>query len=196
MMPAWLARFMLRLNGMRLVDRCAGQWPDKCVVPTAPHTSNRDFPYGIYARAAAGKDIHFVGKSSLFKFPLGPILKWLGGVPVIREKRMNFVQSVARIFQERDVFRLCIAVEGTRSKVDRFKSGFYWIAREANVPMVFCTFNFGEGQIEFSEPWWPSGDVEADFDYIYRHFDGVKGLVPENSFEYLTPGPSPQDRGD
>ena len=184
MMPAWLGRFMLRLNGMRVVDHNGGDWPAKCMVPTGPHTTNRDFPYGLYVRAAAGQYIQFVGKDTLFKFPLGPVLRSLGGVPVVRSRRTNFVQSVAQIFRERESFKLCIAMEGTRTKVDRFKTGFYFIALEAGVPMVFCIFNFGEGKIEFTKPFYPTGNIREDFDFIYRQFDGVRGLVPENSFTY------------
>ncbi len=184
MMPAWLARMMLRLNGMRVVDHNHGNWPNKCVVPTGPHTSNRDFPYGVYSRAVVGRYIQFAAKSTLFKGPMGAVMQWLGGVPVVREKRTNFTQAVAKIFAAREEFYLCIAMEGTRQKVDRFKTGFYWIARAANVPMVFAKFDFGNGVIEFSEPFYPTGDVTADFDFIYRHFDGVQGLVPENSFDY------------
>lgn len=184
MMPAWLARTMMRLNGMRVVDLNQGNWPPKAVVPTGPHTSNRDFPYGLYARAWVGKYIQFVGKSSLFKGPVGALLKWMGGVPVVREKRTNFVQAVANIFAERETFYLCIAMEGTRQKVDRFKTGFYWIAREANVPMIFAKFDFANKVIEFSKPFYPTGNVREDFDFIYRHFDGVQGLVAENSFDY------------
>ena len=184
MMPAWLARLMLRLNGMRVVDHNHGNWPKKCVVPTGPHTTNRDFPYGIYSRAVVGQYIQFVAKSTLFKGPAGAVMKYLGGVPVVREKRTNFTQAVANIFREREEFKLCIAMEGTRKKVDRFRTGFYWIAREANVPMVFCLFDFGNGIIEFSKPFYPTGNVREDFDFIYRHFDGVQGLKAENSFEY------------
>lgn len=184
MMPASLGHFMLRLNGIKIVDHNQGNWPKKCVVPTGPHTSNRDFPYGVYARAAVGKYIQFVGKSTLFKGPMGAILRWLGGVPVERSKRTNFVQAVANVFEEREEFRLCLAMEGTRTKVDKFKTGFYYIAKTANVPMVFCKFDFGNGIIEFSKPFYTTDDVKADMDFIYRYFDGVKGLVPENSFEY------------
>ncbi|MCP9235866.1 1-acyl-sn-glycerol-3-phosphate acyltransferase [Lewinella sp. JB7] len=184
MMPAWLARLLLRLNGMRVVDHNDGNWPDKCVVPTGPHTSNRDFPYGLYARAAVGKYIQFVAKSTLFRGPVGAVMQWTGGVPVVREKRTNFTQAVVKLFEEREKFYLCIAMEGTRKKVDRFRTGFYWIAREARVPMVFAKFDFGNRVIEFSKPFYPSGDVREDFDFIYRHFDGVKGLEPKNSFEY------------
>ena len=197
MMSPATARFFLRLNNMRVVDRNDGDWPAKCVVPTGPHTSNRDFPYGVYSRAAVGQYIQFVAKDSLFKFPLGPILRWLGGVPVVRSRRTNFVDAVAQIFRERESFKLCIAMEGTRTKVDRFKTGFYFIALQAEVPMVFAKFDFGNRVIEFSKPFYPTGDIRADFDVIYRHFDGVKGLVPENSFEYdpAVLGALPQVRG-
>ncbi len=185
MMPAALGRFMLRLHGISVVDPNVGKWPKKYVLPTVTHTSNRDFPYGIYVRAVIGEYINFVGKASLFKWPLGPLLRWMGGVPVIRSKRTNFVQAVADIFGERDEFRLCIAVEGTRTKVTNFKTGFYFIAKAANVPIVLCRFDFGNRKaIEFSEPYHLTGDIRADFDYIYRFFDGAIGLVPDNSFVY------------
>lgn len=175
---------MLRLLGMQIIDHNAGNWPAKYVLPVAPHTSNRDFPYGVYSRAIVGEYIRFVGKSTLFKWPLGPILRWMGGVPVIREKRTNFVDGVVNIFNERDSFKLCIAVEGTRSKVTHFRTGFYFIALKAKVPLVLCRFDFENGRIEFSKPYHLTGDIRKDFDFIYRHFDGVKGLVAANSFDY------------
>ncbi|WP_020567337.1 1-acyl-sn-glycerol-3-phosphate acyltransferase [Neolewinella persica] len=185
MMPAWFARFMLRLLGVRVIDHNKGNWPRKYVMPVVTHTSNRDFWYGVYSRAILGEYIRFVGKASLFKGPLGVFLKWMGGVPVVREKRSNFVDSVADIFKERDEFRLSLAVEGTRAKVDHFKTGFYFIAKKAGVPLVMCKFDFGnEGVIEFSEPYHLTDDIRADFDFIYRYFEGAIGLVPENSFVY------------
>ncbi|NJC26033.1 1-acyl-sn-glycerol-3-phosphate acyltransferase [Neolewinella antarctica] len=184
MIPKWLARTMLRFNNVEIVDHNNGDWPDQCVIPTAPHTSNRDFPYGIYSRPIMGQYINFVAKDSLFKWPLGPILRWAGGVPVIRSKRTNFVQAVADIFKTKNDFKLCIAVEGTRSKVTHFKTGFYFIALKADVPLVFCRFNFGERKVEFSKPYYLTGNIREDFDHIYRHFDGIKGLKPDNSFVY------------
>lgn len=184
MLPVWIAKAMLRLNNMRIVDHNEGNWPAQYVLPTAPHTSNRDFPYGIYARPVVGQYINFVGKDSLFKWPLGPILKWMGGVPVVRSRRTNFVQAVADIFETKPDFKLCIAVEGTRKKVTHFKTGFYFIALKAEVPLIFCRFDFGNRVIEFSKPYHLTGDIRKDFDHIYRHFDGVQGKEPENSFEY------------
>jgi 1-acyl-sn-glycerol-3-phosphate acyltransferase len=186
MLPASVARFMLRSLGVTVINPNAGKWPKKYVLPTSTHTSNRDFPYGIYLRAAIGEYIGFVGKASLFKWPVGPILRWMGGVPVVRDKRMNFVQAVANIFKTRDEFRLCIAVEGTRIKVDHFKTGFYFIAKEANVPLIMCKFNLRGTPctIELSEPYYLTDDIRADFDYIYRFLDGPIGMEPENSFVY------------
>lgn len=184
-MPAWFAHFMLRLLGVRFVDHNKGDWPKQYVLPVVTHTSNRDFWYGIYSRAILGEYINFVGKASLFNGPLGAYFKWMGGVPVVREKRSNFVESVAKIFEERDEFRLCLAAEGTRSKVDHFKTGFYFIAKEANVPLILCKFDFGnEGVIEFSKPFHLTDDIRADFDFIYRYYEGAVGLVPKNSFVY------------
>ena len=184
MLPKYIAKFLLSITGMRLVDHNNGNYPDKYVVVVAPHTSNRDFPYGIYTRAMMGQFIGFVGKDSLFRFPIGPILKMMGGVPVVRSKRTNFVDAVADLFRTRKELKLCIAAEGTRKKVDRFKTGFYFIALKAGVPLVLCRFDFGNKKIEYSKPYQLTGDIRKDFDYIYRHFDGVRGLVPENSFHY------------
>lgn len=184
MMPAWIGKLMLRINGMQLNDQNNGNWPAKCVVAVAPHTSNRDFPYGLYARAAMQQPIGFVGKDSLFKFPFGPLLKALGGVPVVRSKSTNFVQSVVDVFKNRAEFKLCLAIEGTRTKVDRFKTGFYYIAKEAGVPIILTKWDFGNRCLDFSTPFYPTEDTRADLDYIYRYFDGVIGMVPENSFTY------------
>lgn len=183
-MPKWLAKLMLRLWGIEIVDHNQEDWPEKYILPVAPHTSNRDFWYGIYSRPVIGQYIRYVGKSTLFKFPLGIFLRWTGGVPVVREKRTNFVDSIVNIFNETDQFKLCIAIEGTRKKVTHFKTGFYFIALKAKVPLVFCKFDFDNGKIEFSKPYHLTGDIRKDFDHIYRHFDGVKGMVPENSFDY------------
>ncbi|MBC6992749.1 1-acyl-sn-glycerol-3-phosphate acyltransferase [Lewinella lacunae] len=169
---------------MRIVDHNVGKWPEKYVLPVAPHTSNRDFFYGVYSRMVIREYVNFVGKSSLFRGPLGLVLRWMGGVPVEREKRTNFVDSVVALFRQRDEFRLCIAVEGTRKKVDHFKTGFYFIALKAGVPLLPCKFDFANGIIEFAPPYYPTGDIRVDFDFLYRYFDGVQGLVPENSFTY------------
>lgn len=175
-----LASWYLRLVGLRL--EAPHPLPPKCVIAAVPHTSNWDFPIGICARNLMDFEIGFVAKSSLFFWPLGPIMRWLGGVPVDRSKRTNFVQAVADIFEERAVFRLTVAPEGTRSKVDKLKTGFYYIALEAKVPIVLVSFDWGHGVIRFDKAFFPSGDIEKDFDYIHAFFAGAIGFHPRKSF--------------
>ncbi|MEM8584592.1 MAG: 1-acyl-sn-glycerol-3-phosphate acyltransferase [Bacteroidota bacterium] len=180
-MPRWFAQFMIWILRMRVVDH-NDEWPPKTVVAVAPHTSFRDFPYGIYSRAIIGVYIRFVGKAELFKGLIGAVLKWMGGVPVDRSKRGNFVERVAAIFDERESFHLCVAIEGTRKPVQKFKTGFYYIAKTAGVPIVPCRFDFGNRKIEFSKPFTPTENAEADLEFFYDHFDGVEGLKKVRSF--------------
>jgi 1-acyl-sn-glycerol-3-phosphate acyltransferase len=156
--------------------------PKKCVVPVVPHTSNWDFPLGLLVRAAIDTDIHFVGKDSLFKGPLGPIMRSLGGHPVDRSKRNNFVDAVVQLFSEVDELRLSVAPEGTRKKVDKLRTGFYWIARGAKVPLVLCRFDWGNRVVSFSPPFYPTENAEADLAYITDYFSGIEGKRGEFSF--------------
>jgi 1-acyl-sn-glycerol-3-phosphate acyltransferase len=170
----------LRLMGLRIEYNYP--LPDKCVIAVAPHTSNWDFPIGICVRPIIGEKIHFVAKDSLFRWPFGGVFRWLGGVPVDRRKSNNFVQAVAAIFEHRTQFRLTLAPEGTRSKVDQLKSGFYYIAIEAGVPIVPCVFDWGKGIVTFHKPFSPTGDKVADFEYFHEVYSGVKGFHPKKSF--------------
>ncbi|MBC2840229.1 1-acyl-sn-glycerol-3-phosphate acyltransferase [Robiginitalea sp. SC105] len=168
-----------RLMGWQLV----GRFPevDQCVVAVAPHTSWVDFPLGLVVRSMLGEPIHYVGKKSLFKPPFGWFFRWTGGAPVDRGQRKDTVQAVADIFSRRKVFRLALAPEGTRKKVDRWRTGFYFIAQRAGVPIVLVAFDFGKKQVKISEPRFPTGDFEADYAGYRKFFEGVKGYVPEFS---------------
>ncbi|MEM1215121.1 MAG: 1-acyl-sn-glycerol-3-phosphate acyltransferase [Bacteroidota bacterium] len=161
--------------------------PAKCVVPVLHHTSNWDFPVGLSIRPIIETDIHYVGKDSLFRWPYGKLFSALGGVPVDRSKSNNFVDAVAAVFPRREVFRLCLAPEGTRSKVDHLKTGFYYIALQAKVPLVYCAFDWGHGEIRFSAPYWPTGDKEQDFEHFYDYFRGTEGYHPELDFDIPPP---------
>lgn len=170
----------MRLVGMKIM--LPYRLPEKCVIAVVPHTSNWDFPIGLCIRVLMDEKIHFVAKDSLFRWPLGKIFRKLGGVPVDRSQRNNFVQAVAEIFSQRKRFRLTVAPEGTRSKVDKLKSGFYYIAIEAGVPIILCAFDWGKGEVRFDQPFTPTGDKEADFEYIYKFFEGATGYNPKKSF--------------
>jgi 1-acyl-sn-glycerol-3-phosphate acyltransferase len=175
-----IAGFWMRLMGMRI--EYPYPLPDKCVIAVVPHTSNWDFPIGMCIRVLLDEKIHFVAKDSLFRWPFGGIFRKLGGVPVDRSKNNNFVQAVAQIFEQRKYFRLTVAPEGTRSKVEKLKSGFYYIAIEAKVPIVLCVFDWGKGIVRFDKAFEPTGDKAADFKYFYEFYEGAKGFHPKKSF--------------
>ncbi|PRX55429.1 1-acyl-sn-glycerol-3-phosphate acyltransferase [Flagellimonas meridianipacifica] len=161
-----------------------GSFPDvdKCVVAVVPHTHWMDFFLGLVVRSILGKEINYIAKKSLFKPPFGWFFRWTGGAPIDRSKTSNTVDSVAAIFKDRKVFRFALAPEGTRKKVTELKTGFYHIAKKAEVPIVLVAFDFGKKQVKFSQLLYPSNDMKADFDTIHTFFKGVVGKVPAYSF--------------
>ncbi len=156
---------------------------DKYMVVVVPHTSNWDFPLGLLARSAWNLDIKYVGKKEMFRWPLGGLMKWLGGYPVDRSKATNFVSAVVKLIKEKDKFALCIAPEGTRKKVNKLKRGFYFMAKGAQIPMILVKFDYENKEVNWSEPFYPTDDEDADMQYIYDHFRGVKGKIAANSFD-------------
>lgn len=176
-----LSALILKWWGFRLVGH-TGEFPKKCVIIVVPHTSNWDFPLGLLVRSAIGLRSQYVGKKSLFKPPFGFIFRWLGGYPVDRSKRTNLTSAVIDIFNQQDEFRLTIAPEGTRKPVKELKTGFYYIAKGAGVPIMLVKFDWGNKQISINDPFFPTDDVAADMAFIYNYYKGVKGRNPENSF--------------
>ena len=156
----------------------------KYVVIAVPHTSSWDFPLGLLVRSAINRDIKFIGKHTLFKPPFGWIFRALGGYPVNREKSTNFVKAVVKIYEREDEFACLLAPEGTRKKVDKLKTGFYFIAKRANIPVIMVKFDFGNKKITFSEPFYTTDDQEADFAFIDNYFRGTRGKRPERSYKY------------
>lgn len=176
-----LSKFILKLLGWKF----AGEFPyylKKYVLIVVPHTANSDFAIGILARSALGADIKYLGKSSLFKPPHGFLFRWWGGYPVDRSKKQNYVQAVVDIFNGKEVFAIAIAPEGTRKRVEKLKTGFYYIALGAKVPILMVQFDYGNKIIRFSEPFYPSGKVEEDFEVINNYFRSIKGKYPERSY--------------
>jgi 1-acyl-sn-glycerol-3-phosphate acyltransferase len=151
----------------------------KYVVIAAPHTSWQDFPIAILARMTSGIMINFIGKDSLFKGPFGFFFRALGGTPVDRSKSNNLVDAIIQIFNSRDEFRLGLSPEGTRKKVDKWKTGFYFIAKGAKVPIIMATLDFEKKQVKLSEPYYPTDDQEKDFEVFYAFYRNVKGKNPD-----------------
>jgi len=158
--------------------------PPKYVMIVLPHTSNWDFPIGILARTALGIDVKYLGKASLFRKPYGWFFRWLGGYPIDRSRRHGYVQTAVKLFREREAFALCIAPEGTRRKVERLRTGFYYIALGAEVLILMAQLDWQHKQIVISPPFYPSGEETADFEQINAFYEGVLGKIPACSYGY------------
>jgi 1-acyl-sn-glycerol-3-phosphate acyltransferase len=175
---AALGRFMMGIRGWRV----EGRIPDipKMVLVVAPHTSNWDFLTGLWVKLAMRMGARFVGKHTLFRWPLGVFMRFLGGVPVDRSAAANFVDETARVLRDSDRMTLVIAPEGTRRRTDRFKSGFYRIAMATGVPIVLAGFDYPRKVVFFGPVVHPTGDYEKDLAEILSHFDASMALKPRN----------------
>ncbi len=169
-----------------------GQFPvalPKLVVIVAPHTSWHDFPLGLGARSMvrAGQ-IRFLGKKELFDGPFGWLFRALGGTPVDRFSNKGMVDQVAELFNTHDTFKIAMAPEGTRKRVDKLRTGFYQIALKAKVPIEMVGLDFSKKEVVLSEPFYPTGDEAADMQTIIRFFADIKGKYPEQGLGHLVRG--------
>ncbi|WP_308130736.1 1-acyl-sn-glycerol-3-phosphate acyltransferase, partial [uncultured Flavobacterium sp.] len=119
----------------------------------------------------------------LFKFPFGAYFRWMGGAPLNRNSRQNTVEAIAEIFKKREVFRLAIAPEGTRKKVTDWKTGFYYIALKAEVPIIPVAFDYAKKEVVLNEAFYPTGDIQKDFAELKSKYKGIVGRIPGYSFE-------------
>lgn len=154
----------------------------KCIVIAVPHTSWHDFYMGILLRSVLSTKIGFIGKKELFKWPFGYFFRKMGGEPIDRTPGQDKVKAIAKVFDDKEEFRITLAPEGTRKKVDELKTGFYYIALEAQVPIIMVAFDFGKKQHRISKPLYPSGNIDEDMALIHAFFKGAVGKVPEYSF--------------
>ena len=178
----WLSKLIYhKFLGWKVTGFSDFESVKKAVIIAVPHTSWHDFYIGVLLRSVIGIETNYVGKKGLFKFPFGWFFRWLGGAPVERKNNENQVEAIARLFEEKEVFRMTMAPEGTRKKVEEWRTGFYYIAKAAKVPIVMFTLDFEHKENKFSEPFYPTDDKEADFKFMHNYFEGVKGKVPEYS---------------
>lgn len=151
----------------------------KAVIIAVPHTSWHDFYLGILLRAALNIKTNFVGKKELFVFPFGWIFRALGGAPIDRDTRENKVEAIARLFKEKEEFRMAMAPEGTRKKVKEWRTGFYYIAKAAKVPIIMISLDFGKKENKISDPFYPTDNKEADFTIMKNFYKDAIGKIPE-----------------
>ena len=168
------SRWILNLFGWRIInDMPSGL--RKYVVAVAPHTSWKDFFLGLLVRSAIGLKIYYLGKKELFDSPIGFFFRWTGGKPVDRKQHTGLVDQVVALFNSHDEFAIALAPEGTRKKVADLKTGFYYIARKANVPIIPCLLDYEHKKVHFLHPFYVSRDPEKDLDTIWNSFRDVKG---------------------
>jgi 1-acyl-sn-glycerol-3-phosphate acyltransferase len=158
-----------RLMGWKI----EGDFPslNKIIVAVFPHTRNMDFIIGVLTRTVINEKISYVGKQELFNPLTGWFFRALGGTPINRNSNENKVSAIAKIFREKDAFRMAIAPEGTRKKVERWKTGFYYIALEAEVPILLVHFNYPSKKVSFLKLFDPTGDIEKDLKEMQAYFN-------------------------
>jgi 1-acyl-sn-glycerol-3-phosphate acyltransferase len=149
--------------------------PKKMVLVAAPHTSNWDFPLALAVGAHYRLKINFVAKNTLFRWPFGGLMRWLGGVSVDRSKRSDAVATMIAAFAARDEIHLVIAPAGTRDDTIKWKSGFYHIAVGAGVPLAFAYVDYARKQAGIGEVFQPTGDYEADMAHILNFYSDKSG---------------------
>ena len=173
-----LSKLILWLIGWEVIG--LKKYPKKCVVIVAPHTSNWDFLIGKFYGYVIGIKPRYLIKSEFFVPILGALFRWNGGIPVYRDFNNNIVGQIINRFKESDELILGITPEGTRSKVEKWKMGFYHIAHNANVPILLLAMDFGNKEIGVINQIIPTGDIENDIQFIQNQFKNIKGKIPEN----------------
>ncbi|KAA3661268.1 MAG: acyltransferase [Chloroflexi bacterium] len=151
----------------------------KMVLVGAPHTSNWDFILTICTMFALGIQLNWLAKDSLFRNPFGGIFRYLGGIGVNRRVSTNLVDAVVNEFKKRESIVLAIMPEGTRSKVRRWKTGFYYMATQASVPILLITFDYGRKIMKIGPAINPTGDIETDLPHIQSYFKDIKAKNPD-----------------
>ena len=154
--------------------------PDKCIICLAPHTSNWDFIIGqLYARAE-GMKTNFLMKKEWFFWPLGPIFRKLGGIPVWRSKHNSMTDNLAQTALQRQTFQLCITPEGTRARTSEWKKGFYYIAMKAGIPILLYGIDYRDKLISCTKTIVPDGNIEAQMREIKEYYKDFIGKKPQN----------------
>ena len=148
----------------------------KCVLIAAPHTSNWDLPYTLMVAFVLRLNIYWMGKQSIFRPPFGPLMRWLGGLAVDRSRSTNVVAASAQAIQAADgALQLVVPPEGTRGRTRHWKTGFYFIALQASVPIVLAYMDYERKISGLGPVFTPTGDVERDMAEIKRFYAPFKG---------------------
>ncbi|PKL18110.1 MAG: glycerol acyltransferase [Spirochaetae bacterium HGW-Spirochaetae-5] len=169
----WLALFILKILGWKIT----GKRPEikKYVMIAAPHTSNWDFFYGLLMNLYFKNEVYWMGKKQIFRMPFGAIMKWFGGLPVDRSRTNNLVQSVIDEFNKTESLIVVVPPEGSRSKVHEWKTGFYFIASGAGVPILLGFLDYHKKEGGYGPLFYTTGDRDNDMIKIKEFYKEIKG---------------------
>ena len=174
----WIGSTFLRATGWKM----SGVRPavDRYVIIAAPHTSNWDMPFMLAMAFVYDIPVRWMGKHTLFSPPFGALLKRLGGIPIVRDQPGGVVGQMVDYFKDNGSLVLMVPAEGTRSHVEYWKSGFYHIARAADVPVILSYLDFEKKVGGIGPSLQLTGDIHADMDKIRAFYAGIEGLRPQN----------------
>lgn len=184
----WLVRrgahLVLNLKGWQVVVEDESFWDTpKALIIGAPHTTNWDGFHAFLAAFALDMRFRWLGKDTLFRFPLGIISRMTGGIPIDRKKHQNAVSQSVELFKEYEHFFLMIAPEATRRKADHWKTGFYHIAQQAEVPLMLARLDYINKRVGVGQYYRLSGDVETDMQMIRTFLATNNPKFPEQASE-------------
>lgn len=189
----WLLLLMYRMRGWKAVGDVPE--PRRFILIAAPHTSNWDFVNFLGLTADLKVRAHFMGKLSLFRWPIGGFMKQMGGIPVDRRNASNVVQQMVDEFARRAEFMLTVAPEGTRGKAKKWRTGFYQIAIAAKVPMVVGFMDYGRKTGGLGPLIWPTGDFRADMMKVLETYKSCIPKFPERAVRSIDDIVGTEDEG-
>lgn len=170
----WVGRTGMKLSGGWKIT---GEMPAvrKAIIPIAPHTSNWDFPIGVYVMLALGLKLNYLGKASLFRFPIKGLMTKLGGIPIDRSAANGVVGNMVEEFKQKDELILVITPEGTRKKVHQWKTGFLRMAKQANVPIIPVAFDYARKAVDIGPATMITGEIEKELERVKSFFAHAQG---------------------
>ncbi len=173
----WLAGVYLTIAGWKIGGRPPPE--AKYVLVAAPHTSNWDVPHMLAVAFRCRVRVRWAGKHTLFRAPFGGFMRWLGGIPIDRRAKHGTVEQLADAFRSAERMVIAISPEGTRRRTEHWRSGFYHVARLAQVPLVGGVLDYGAKTATFGPVMWPTGNVREDMDWLRGFFEGRTGCHPD-----------------
>lgn len=174
-----IAILILKLIGWKAIGKEIKN--PRFVLIGAPHTSNWDFPIMLLIVLKLRLSVYWMGKHTLFSFPFGSLMRWLGGIPINRSKSHNVVNEIVTQFEQHENLIILIPPEGTRRKVKEWKTGFYHIANNAEVPILLGYIDGAKKEAGIADFFHPGGDVEFDMKEIRAFYANKKGIHSKNS---------------